>query len=424
MSPTVGYAGMTHLGLCSAAAAAAKGFSVLAFDPDPALVARLAARDLCVREPQLVELLAVHGGRIAFTADPDTLRRCDLVYVAQDVATDACGGSDLVAVSALIKRVASAARDDAVVVVLSQVPPGFTRAHQQADRPLYYQVETLVFGRAVERALSPERIIIGSPDPAAPLPKAFAAFLAAFACPVLPMRLESAECAKIAVNCCLAASIATADTLAELCERIGADWSEIAPALRLDRRIGRFAYLTPGLGIAGGNIERDLATVVSLSGEHGTEAGIIRAIVANGRHRRDWPLRTLHAELLARAPDAEIAVLGLAYKENTDSVKNAPAVDLIRHLTRWPLRVYDPVVPVSAAPHPSVIAARSALDAAAGADALAIMTPWPEFRELAPVALATIMRGKLVLDPYGVLDGGAAADAGLDYRTLGRTRVC
>ena len=127
-------------------------------------------------------------------------------------------------------------------------------------------------------------------------------------------------------------SVTIANTLAELCERIGADWSEIAPALKLDARIGPYAYLAPGLGLAGGNLERDLATVMRLSEQHGTDAGMIRAIVANSRHRKDWALRDLHEALLATTPQARIGVLGLAYKENTHSVKNSAALALIAQL--------------------------------------------------------------------------------------------
>ncbi len=131
---------------------------------------------------------------------------------------------------------------------------------------------------------------------------------------------------------------------------------------------------------------------------------MIRAFVGNSAHRRDWPLRTLHELVLSREPQARIGVLGLAYKENTHSVKNSPSLALIRNLTPWALRVFDPVVPASAAPHPNAIGAASALDAAKGVDALAIMTPWPQFRELACEDLARVMRGRLVLDPYRVLD--------------------
>jgi UDPglucose 6-dehydrogenase len=417
--PRVAYAGMTHLGLCSAIAAASKGFATLGFDTDAALVAQLEPGNLPVVEPELDDLLRANRTRMTFSADPARLQDCDLVYVAPDVPTDDSGGSDFEGLDRLLEVVFANTRADAVVVILSQVPPGYTRARQRTGRLLFYQVETLVFGRAVERATKPERFIVGSPEPAKALPAALDDFLLAFGCPILPMRFESAELTKISINCCLVASVTVANTLSELCERIGADWAEIAPALRLDRRIGAHSYLAPGLGLAGGNLERDLATVLRISQEYGTDAGLIRAFVGNSAHRRDWPLRTLHELLLSREPQARIGVLGLAYKENTHSVKNSPSLALMRHLAPCALQVFDPVVPASAASHPSAVGAASALDAARGADALAIMTPWPQFRELACEDLARVMRGRLVLDPYRVLDARRAKAAGLDYHTLG-----
>lgn len=416
---TIGYAGMTHLGLCSAIAAASKGFSTVAFDADTALIERLEFGQLPVVEPDLDDLLRANRAYITFTADTSRLATCDIIYVALDVPTDDTGRSDLGALDQLLALVLAHARPDAIVVVLSQVPPGFTRARQRPGRQVYYQVETLVVGRAVERATKPERFIVGCMDPAMPLPPTMNTYLKAFGCPILPMRFESAELTKISINCCLVASVSVANTLAELCERIGADWSEIAPALKLDRRIGAFSYLAPGLGLAGGNLERDLATVLHFSAEYGTEANVIAAFVANSAHRKDWALRTLHEGVLARNAKATLGILGLAYKENTHSVKNSPSHALIRHLGPWALRVFDPVVPASAAPHPAVTGAKSALDAAQGIDALAIMTPWPEFRALNCLDLAMAMRGRLVLDPYRVLDSAAARAAGLDYRTLG-----
>jgi len=410
---------MTHLGLCSAIAAASKGFDTVCFDDDAVRTERLTAGSLPVTEPRLAELLREHRDRISFTSDRSALRDCDLVYVAPDVPTDDSGQSDLCGLDALLTSVLGATGDSTAIVVLSQVPPGFTRSCQRPDRHILYQVETLVFGRAVERATRPERIVLGCLDPAAKLPAALETFLRSFDCPILPMRLESAELTKIAINCCLAASIATTNSLSELCERLGADWSEIAPALRLDKRIGPHAYLSAGLGLAGGNLERDLATISRLSEELGTEAGLIKAIVANSRHRKDWVLRTLHAAVLADAPAATIGILGLAYKENTNSIKNSPALALIRDLGPWRLQIYDPVVDPDVAPHPAAIGMPTALAAAKGVDALAIMTPWPQFAALSPAELADAMAGKLVLDPYRVLDARLARAAGMDYRTLG-----
>ncbi len=144
------------------------------------------------------------------------------------------------------------------------------------------------------------------------------------------MRYESAELAKISINCCLVASVTVANTLAELCERIGADWCEIVPALKLDARIGADAYLAPGLGIAGGNLERDLATVDAASRRTiGTDAGVIRAFVANSAIGGLGAAHAARGGAGARSRMPLIGILGLAYKENTHSTKNSPSLALI-----------------------------------------------------------------------------------------------
>jgi UDPglucose 6-dehydrogenase len=417
--PVLGFVGMTHLGLVSSICAAEKGFKVVCFAPDLELIAGLERGDLPISEPQLSELFASNKGRLAFSADPEALAECDVVYVAPDVPTDDQGRSDLSPISALLERVFEAARNDAIIVVLSQVPPGFTRSRRRPGRKLYYQVETLIFGRAAERALHPERYIVGCEDPALPLPFSYAEFLNAHACPILPMRFESAELAKISINMCLVASVSTANTLADLCERIGADWSEIAPALRLDKRIGQFSYLAPGLGISGGNLERDLATICTLADRHGTDAGVVRAWISNSQHRRDWALRVLWSEVLSCVSDPVIAVLGLAYKQDTHSIKNSPSIALLEQLKPFSVRVFDPVVPARAAPNPRCYGAVSELNACEGADALAIMTPWTQFGQLDAVQIASRLRGKIVLDPYAMLKPAACRAAGLRHLTLG-----
>jgi len=418
-TPIIGFAGMTHLGLVSGVSASEKGFNVVCFDLDAARIAALVRHDLPVSEPQLNELTAKNVKRLKFTSAIADLSICDVIYVAPDVPTDVLGQSNLEPVNVLLGAVVAAARADAAVVLLSQVPPGFTRDWQRPGRVLYYQVETLIFGRAVERALYPERYIVGCADPTQPLPLAYQTFLTAHGCPILPMRYESAELAKISINMCLVASVSVANTLAELCEKIGAVWSEIVPALKLDKRIGQYAYLAPGLGIAGGNLERDLATVCNYADRHGTDAGVVRAWIANSCHRRDWTLRTLHRETLSRIDDPVIAVLGLAYKQDTHSTKSSPSLALLEHLKPFRVRVFDPVVPASAAPNPRCYAAKSELDACEGADALAVMTPWQQFSKLDPAKIAQRLRGRVVLDPYATLNVTACRAAGLDYLTLG-----
>ncbi len=418
--PTVGFAGMTHLGLVSGIAAAEKGFKVICYDPDETRIAAIKSGQLPVSEPQLDELFEKNRERLVFSSQEGALRECDVVYVAPDVPTDDSGKSDLGTINSLLEAVFAATTERTTLVVLSQVPPGFTRSKQREGRPLYYQVETLIFGRAVERALFPERYIVGCADPENPLPPAYQAFLGAHDCPILPMRYESAELAKISINMFLVASVSASNTLAELCEKIGADWSEIVPALRLDKRIGAHAYLTPGLGIAGGNLERDLATVCDFADRHDTDAGIVRAWIANSEHRKNWAAETIKSELLNDNSAATVAVWGLAYKENTHSVKGSPSLLTIRNIPDATLRLHDPVVPASAAQHKHSVQADSPIAALGGADALMIMTPWQQYREVAPADIASKMRGRLVLDPYGVLDRNEASKAGLRHITLGK----
>lgn len=415
MNPKIAFAGMTHLGLVSAVAAAAKGFDVVGYDPDASLVSALANRNLLVSEPDLDATLADNALRISFTSDVEALCNCDLAILSADVPTGADGTSDLSPISSLIQNVLSYLRDDAVFVVLCQVPPGFTRTIARDESRLFYQVETLIFGRAMERALHPERFIVGRANRSIPLPDAYEDYLRAFGCPILPMAYESAELAKIAINCFLVAQVTTTNTLAGLAEMIGADWQEIAPSLKLDARIGPKAYLSPGLGIAGGNLERDLATVRALAARHGSESGLIDAMLCNSRHRKDWALTTLHREVLSVHSDPVIAVLGLAYKENTRSTKNSPSLALIDSLRPWRVRVYDPVVDADVVSHPRLFAAASAMEAAADADVLVIATAWPEFREIDPHELRARMRGSAIIDPWRMLE----AAPGFDHYVLG-----
>ena len=417
--PVIGFAGLSHLGLCSAAAAAARGFDIVGFQADPALVARIERGDLPIVEPDLDRLLAEHRARLHFAAEPSALAACDIVYLSFDVPTDGEGESDLAPIRALVDEIVPFLAPTALLVILCQVPPGFTATLRFDPARLFYQVETLIFGRGVERALHPERFIVGTRTPDRALPAALTGFLGAFGCPVLPMRLESAELCKISINLCLVASVSVANTLADLSERLGADWAEIVPALRLDKRIGPAAYLKPGLGIAGGNLERDLVSVCRMADRLGGEAGVVRSFLADSRYRRDWALRTVHAALPG-APSARLAILGLAYKEDTASTKNSPSLALIAALGPRPVAAYDPVVVVTSPPSAGFSQVATVLDACRETDGLVVMTPWAEFRGLDPAALLPLMRGRLVIDPYAVLDRAAFEAAGFEYHTMGR----
>ncbi|MBI3011658.1 MAG: UDP-glucose/GDP-mannose dehydrogenase family protein [Candidatus Omnitrophica bacterium] len=421
----IGFAGLSHLGIVSSIVAASKGHDVVAFDPDVTRCEALRRGQLPVVEPGLQELLASARPRIRFTSDPQALAACAVVICAEDVPTSVDNTSEFGPINRLLDTVEQQAAPGMSVVVLSQVPPGFTRqlARRWADRRLevFYQAETLIFGQAVERALSPERMIVGCARPQQALPEAYANLLASFSCPILPMRYESAELAKIAINMFLVSSVSTTNILAELCEAIGADWSEIIPALRLDARIGPRAYVTPGLGLSGGNLERDLSTFSRLAQAAGTDARMVEAWLVNSAHRQGWVLTTLAREVLSCQTDPMIAVWGLAYKPHTHSTKNSPALALLETLSGSGIRVqaYDPAIRLTRPDWPRFTQVSTPLEACGEADALAILTSWPEFASVDLTRVARIMRGRLVIDPLGMLDPAGCQETGLRQRRLG-----
>jgi len=422
----VGFAGLSHLGLVYGLATAAKGMEVLGFDADAKLLAALRRGVFPVNEPGLKKLWEETRGRVSWSDRPEALADCGLVFLSLDVVTDARDRSDPRPLEKLICSTLPRLRAGTVVVLLSQVDPGFTRrilfpAGKKAGLRVFYQVETLVFGRAVERALQPERFIVGSVNPSAPLPEPLRRWHAAFGCPVLVMGLESAELCKIAINFFLVSSVCTTNTLAEVAALAGADWAEIAPALRLDARIGPKAYLNPGLGVGGGNLPRDLQTFRRLAGGQ-ADLSLVDGWLGCSGHHRDWATRS-YQRLLRDAGisprRAKVGVWGLAYKEDTAFVKNSPSLRFLEKATAAEKAVYDPVALLPKKIR-GVRQVGQMADACRGADVLAILTPWPEFRQTDPAPALQTMKNRYVLDPYRVIPITRWRELGATCLTLGR----
>jgi UDPglucose 6-dehydrogenase len=427
VTAATGFLGLSHLGIVSSIGWASFGQPVVGVDLDPAPVQALQQGALPVHERLLEELFTRARRQLMFGTDPALLAECSLVIVARDVPTDSGNTSDTSIVLRLLDAAVPHLRPGVTLALMSQVPPGFTRRLAQRIRErrpdlafrLYYWVETLIFGNAVERYLTPERIIIGCADPAAPLPPELEAGLRRFNCPIFPMAYESAELTKTAINLYLCAAVTYANTLSDLCERIGADWGEMMPALRLDKRIGPAAYIRPGLGIAGGNLERDMVTLRDLCRARGMDAGFIEALLEYNARRPEWVHRKLQEHLFGEVAHPVIAVWGLAYKKNTRSTKNSVALRVLRELGgRADIRAYDPIVRADEIDLAvKVMADRD--EALSGADCLLILTDWDEFAVPNPEALQT-MRGRLVIDGVGVVDVGRADLRGVRYFAMGR----
>jgi UDPglucose 6-dehydrogenase len=418
---TTAFLGMSHLGINYAAAWSSFGQPTIGFDPDAELVERLQAGDLPIQEPGLPELLQRSGECLKFSSDLSGLRGCELAIVARDVPTDEDNNSDLAPVRELIDMALEYLDSTATLVVMSQIPPGFMRELSKRVRnPVYYWVETLIFGAAVRRALHPERIIIGCAEPSLALPSVLADGLERFGCPLLPMGYESAELTKTAINLYLIGSVTYANTLSELCEAVGANWSEMVPALRLDARIGPAAYLRPSLGIAGGNLERDLVTLRKLCGDGLVDPTFLDGLIDYNAHRLDWVQRQLERRVFTAGSKPLLAVWGLTYKKNTRSTKNSPSLRVISALNgRAHVRAWDPAI----APGELQIAAEVLDDqylALHGADALLVMADWDQFGDADLSQLRHSMRRPLVVDCAGVLERRRSEMQGIEYVGMGQ----
>jgi UDPglucose 6-dehydrogenase len=431
-APT-GVIGLSHLGIVYGTAWASFGQPVIAVDADADAVARLQAGDPIVREPGLPELLARSRDHLTYTTDFSRLAACPLVIVARDVPTDDDNRSDVSAVQRLIEAAIPHLQDRVTLVVMSQVPPGFNRALGEQIRAAcpglrfqnYYWVETLVFGNAVQRALEPERLIVGGPDASSPLPEQLQAGLERFNCPIVRMGYESAELTKTAINIYLIGSVTYANAMADLCEAVGADWSEMTAALRLDRRIGQSAYIRPSLGVAGGNLERDLVTLRQLGRAHEVETTYLDALQAANDARFDWVHDKLRDRLLAYGAVGTVAIWGLTYKKDTKSTKNSPALRLLAEIDpRLTLKAWDPAVgldEVRAAGVDVPLTVTRSRDAALDdADCLLIMADWDHFAQADLDAIRTRMRRPLVIDTVGVLQNRQAELGGIEYVVMGR----
>jgi UDPglucose 6-dehydrogenase len=419
VTAAVGVVGLSHLGTVVSAGLASLGLPVTAVDR-PDRVADFAPGRLPVPEPGLAALLA--GPRPTFTATYAALAGAALVILAVDTQTDEQNRSDVSALEAHLEGMLPCLGPDVVLVLMSQVPVGYTRAlaaRIRARRPelrarVYYWVETLVIGDAVARYLRPERIIVGGPTGPE---EALDALLGHFACPVHRMDYESAELCKAAINLYLATSVTFANSLADLCEATGASMRAIIPALRADRRIGPAAYIRPGLGLAGGNLERDLVHLKALAARTGVRADLLDVILERSAARYGWLLAAIERWILKAGPRPRLALWGLAYKKNTDSTKNAVSLRLAADLgPRAIVVAYDPQVTV---PIPAVDRAPSALDAARGADGLVILTDWDEFGAVDPAALRGALGRPVVVDAAGALDPVRARAAGLTLVAIG-----
>ena len=423
--------GLTHLGAITAASLADSGFQVVGLDDDTIRVENLRRGVPPIFEPGLNELTvrALSTGRLRFTTDGrSAVRDAELVWVAFDTPVDDEDRADVAFVTDRIEAIFPDLKDGAVVLISSQLPVGSTRRIEerfatQADGrsvSFAYAPENLRLGQAVADFKAPPRLVVGVRDERAR--QVVTAVCGGFTTELMWMSIESAEMTKHALNAFLAGSVALTNEVARLCERLGADARDVERALRTDVRIGPRAYVRAGGALAGGTLARDIVFLSDLGEEADVPLPVVAGIRASNADHRAWPIRTLRAEIGSPAGKT-VAVLGLAYKAGTDSLRRSQAVEMCRWLLAEGAQVnaYDPKVATlpddlegSVRRHPTPAAATR------GADAVVVATEWPEFKALAPNDVAG--RGRVVVvDQYRFLDESFTTDDRLRYVAFGRS---
>jgi UDPglucose 6-dehydrogenase len=397
--------GLWHLGCVTAACLAEGGHVVIGLDPDAERIMRLCKGTVPLLEPGLDDLIAkgLASGRLRFETDAiSALADADVLWVTFDTPVDENDMSQVSLVTDPVTALVGAVPDRCLVLISSQLPVGTTRrlaaTAGRGGVSFAYSPENLRLGKAIETFTHPDRVVVGLQSDRDR--HTVANLLAPFTSEIVWMGLEAAELTKHAINAFLATSVAFMNEIATICEMMGADAKEVERGLKTEQRIGPGAYLSPGGAFAGGTLARDVMTLAEIGRERGLPVTLVSAVRDSNNRHRAWPLRKLK-ERLGVLPGRRIAILGLTYKPGTSTLRRSGAVELALTLRSEGAIVaaFDPAIrelPVDLAG--AIELAISPLQALAGADAVVIATPWPEFRALDWPALLATMASPIVVD--------------------------
>jgi UDPglucose 6-dehydrogenase len=429
--------GAGHVGLVTAVCLAQVGHEVVADDDDAAKLELLRQGRPWFHEPGLAELLAktIAAGRLRFTSDKDeAVRHGQVIFICVGTPSRADGSPNLQFVEQVAREVGRAlpSGEFRLVCEKSTVPvqTGERVAQvlaREAPRDANYEVasnpEFLREGSAVEDTLRPDRIVIGADsERGADLLRAlYRPITEALGCELLATDRATAELIKHASNAFLATKISFINSVAEICERSGADVELVARGMGLDPRIGS-RFLKAGAGYGGSCFSKDVAAFAHRSAKLGVDFGILRETAKVNTEARQRILDKIRDELW-HLVGKRVGVLGLAFKPETDDLRDAPAIDVVQGLLTDGAEVlaYDPVAGEQALRLlPEVKLASDPLDVAEGAHALVLMTEWQEFAELDPAALRGRMAYPILVDARNFLDARAFAQAGFTVIGVGR----
>jgi UDPglucose 6-dehydrogenase len=426
----IGVIGTGYVGLVTAAGFAELGSQVTCIDIDEEKIARLQRGEIPIYEPGLAELVAKNRDRLLFSTDlADALERARLLFVAVGTPPTYSGDADLSAVYSVVDAMPAHSSPDEqrhALVMKSTVPVGtgasIKRRFQETGKSGFRYVscpEFLKEGSAVKDFLEPDRVVVGDGGDWAG--DAVVDLYRPLEAPLVRTDIKSAEMVKLASNAFLATKISFINEIANVCEETGADVVEVARGMGLDDRIGP-KFLQAGIGFGGSCFPKDVSALKQLAGNSGYHFQLLNAVIEVNELQKRRVVGKLQKHL-GSLVGKRIALLGLAFKPNTDDMREASSLVLSARLQADGalVRAYDPVAEHEAR---NLIAgvefADGALDAVQDADAVVLVTEWDEFRQLDWREVASAMTGRLVVDGRNALDPDGVRAAGLEYEGVGR----
>jgi UDPglucose 6-dehydrogenase len=424
--------GLWHLGTVTAACLASVGHHVTAIDPDANVIAGLQVGELPVQEPGLAQMIEaqVRSGNLQFSSQLEAVAGSEVAWIAFDTPVD---DNDVADVNSVIDQAIALLpfmSTGAIMLVSSQMPVGSVARLEKhfKDLALNNRVrfacapENLRLGKAIEVFLEPDRVVVGvrSREDKELLESIWKPFTAQ----IEWMSVESAEMTKHAINSFLATSVAFANEIARICERVGADAIEVERGLKSDLRIGRRAYLHPGAAYGGGTLARDITFLHNVASSNGVEPALFKGVKASNDLHQDW-LYDHFLRWVGPPRGKTVAVLGLTYKAGTSALRRSKAVETCSWLCGEgaSVRAYDPTVTVRPPEIPHGVHLAATMEAALDqADVLLVATEWPQFQALLPETLVDRMKSALVIDPSGHLERTLGHDGRIRYHAVGRNR--
>ncbi|MCP3779981.1 UDP-glucose/GDP-mannose dehydrogenase family protein [Paenibacillus sp. MZ03-122A] len=426
--------GTGYVGLVSGVCFAQKGNEVICVDLEQHKIDMLNRAESPIYEPGIEELIALNleAGRLEFTSDlADAVRRSDIVILAVGTPSLANGEANLSYIEQAAADVGRAMNGYKIIMTKSTVPVGTNEKikdvlarHTSLSFDIVSAPEFLREGSAINDTLYPDRIIIGLDNTG--LRETMVTLHQVFTDKIYVTDIRSAEMIKYASNAFLATKISFINEIANICEKVGADVTCVADGMGMDKRIGS-SFLQAGIGYGGSCFPKDTNALIQIAGNVDYEFKLLKSVVEVNTDQRFMIVSKLR-ESLGQLNGVSIGIWGLAFKPNTDDIREAPALEIVETLIQAGaiVKLYDPIAMdkfKERVDHPNIMWCSSPQQAAEGSDAVCLLTDWEEFKKVDLVQLASILRKPVLIDGRNVFAEEQIQGSGLEYYSVGRPRM-